>query len=93
MSTGWLGPLPDVLRALEAEGVTRLLVLPLYPQYSASTTGAVFDAVTAELQRWRRVPELRFVADYHDDGGWLDALEARAPRSPPRSWVTTTRRP
>jgi ferrochelatase len=65
------------LRALEAEGVTRLLVLPLYPQYSASTTAAVFDAVTSELQRWRRVPELRFIADYHDDSGWLDALEAR----------------
>jgi protoporphyrin/coproporphyrin ferrochelatase len=65
------------LQALEAEGVTRLLVLPLYPQYSASTTAAVFDGVTAELQRWRRVPELRFIADYHDDAGWLDALEAR----------------
>jgi len=69
--------LADVLRGLEAESVTRLLVLPLYPQYSASTTASVFDAVSAELQRWRRVPELRFVADYHDDVGWLDALEAR----------------
>lgn len=69
--------LGDVLRSLEAEGVTRLLVLPLYPQYSASTTASVFDAVSAELQHWRRVPELRFVADYHDDIGWLDALEAR----------------
>jgi ferrochelatase len=69
--------LPDTLRGLEAEGVTKLLVLPLYPQYSASTTASVFDAVSAELQRWRRVPELRFVADYHDDVEWLDALEAR----------------
>ena len=69
--------LPETLRTLEAEGVTRLLVLPLYPQYSASTTASVFDAVSAELRRWRRVPELRFVADYHDDVEWLDALEAR----------------
>lgn len=67
----------DVLRKLEAEGMTRLLVLPLYPQYSASTSGAVFDAVAKEVAGWRRVPELRFIADYHVDGGWLDALEAR----------------
>lgn len=67
----------DVLRELEAAGMTRLLVLPLYPQYSASTTAAVLDAVAAELARWRRTPELRFIADYHDDDGWLDALESR----------------
>ena len=69
--------IPAVLRQLEAEGMTRLLVLPLYPQYSASTSGAVFDAVAKEVAGWRRVPELRFIADYHVDGGWLDALEAR----------------
>lgn len=68
---------PAVLRQLQAEGVTRLLVLPLYPQYSASTSAAVLDAVNAELATWRRVPELRFIADYHDDDGWLDAMEAR----------------
>jgi ferrochelatase len=65
------------LRELQAAGATRLLVLPLYPQYSASTSASVLDAVGAELAQWRRVPELRFVADYHDDDGWLDALEAR----------------
>lgn len=64
------------LRALEARGVDRLLVLPLYPQYSASTSGSVFDAVARELASWRRVPALRLVADYHDDGGWLQALVA-----------------
>ncbi|MBP6595962.1 MAG: ferrochelatase [Arenimonas sp.] len=66
-----------VLRQLQAEGMTRLLVLPLYPQYSASTSAAVLDAVNAEIATWRRVPELRFIADYHDDSGWLDAMEAR----------------
>lgn len=67
----------DTLRALEAEGLTRLLVLPLYPQYSASTSASVLDAVAKEIAGWRRVPELRFIADYHDDTGWLDAMEAR----------------
>jgi ferrochelatase len=68
--------LRSVLRELDARGVGRLLVLPLYPQYSASTTGSVFDAVARELSAWRRVPALRFIADYHDDGGWLQALVA-----------------
>ena len=67
----------SVLRALEAEGMTRLLVLPLYPQYSASTSATVLDAVNKEISSWRRVPELRFIADYHDDDGWLDAMESR----------------
>lgn len=67
----------ETLRALEAEGMTRLLVLPLYPQYSASTTASVLDAVYREIGRWRRVPELRFIADYHLDAAWLDALESR----------------
>jgi ferrochelatase len=69
--------IPSVLRQLEAEGMTRLLVLPLYPQYSASTSATVLDAVNQEIRTWRRVPELRFIADYHDDAGWLDAMEAR----------------
>ncbi|OHE80863.1 MAG: ferrochelatase [Lysobacterales bacterium GWF1_69_6] len=68
---------PDVLRKLQEEGMSRLLVLPLYPQYSASTSGSVLDAVSKELAGWRRTPDLRFIADYHLDAGWLDAMEAR----------------
>lgn len=62
------------LRQLHAEQVRRLLVLPLYPQYSGSTTGAVFDAVSAELKTWRWVPALRFVNGYHDEPGYITAL-------------------
>jgi len=68
--------LPSVLRAMPAQGIERVLVLPLYPQYSATTTASVFDAVMAELAQWRRLPELRWINDYHLDDGWLDALEA-----------------
>ena len=64
------------LRALQANGVQRLLVLPLYPQYSASTVAAVHDAVWAELRTWRVPPELRAINDYHRDDTWLDALAA-----------------
>lgn len=62
------------LDALKAEGATRILILPLYPQYSATTTASVFDAVYAWAARTRNVPELRFVNRYHDDAGYIDAL-------------------
>jgi protoporphyrin/coproporphyrin ferrochelatase len=64
----------QTLRQLQAEGLRRLLVLPLYPQYSATTTASVFDAVGAELRRWRRVPELRTITDYADEPAWLEAV-------------------
>ncbi len=62
------------LDALKAQGVTRVLVLPLYPQYAAATTGSTVDAVAAWARRTRRVPELRFVNQYHDDAGYIEAL-------------------
>ena len=68
--------IPAALEQLHAQNVRRLLVLPLYPQNSASTTGSTFDAVAAALMRWRWVPELRFVARYYDEPGYIDALAA-----------------
>lgn len=62
------------LRELQAAQVRRLLVLPLYPQYSGSTTASAFDALTQELRRWRWLPELRFINQYHDEPAYLDAL-------------------
>lgn len=62
------------LNELREAGVRRLLVLPLYPQYSATTTGAVFDAVMRELGQWRWLPELRMVNHYHDEPAYIDAL-------------------
>jgi len=65
------------LDALRADGATRVLVLPLYPQYSATTSASVFDAVAAWGQSSRWVPELRFVQQYHDDAGYIAALAAQ----------------
>jgi protoporphyrin/coproporphyrin ferrochelatase len=65
---------PAVMREMAQAGVRRLLVLPLFPQYSATTAASVLDAVGAELARWRWVPELRFVADYHLDPRYIEAL-------------------
>ena len=66
----------DALGRLRQRNVQRLLVLPLYPQYSATTTASIFDAVTNELQRWRWIPEIRFIHRYHDDPAYLNALSA-----------------
>ncbi len=64
------------LRRLAGAGCRRLLVLPLYPQYAAATTASTFDAVFEELRSWRWVPELRTVATYHDEEGYIAALAA-----------------
>jgi ferrochelatase len=66
--------IPYALRQLQAANVRRLLVLPLFPQYSATTVASTFDAVTTELQRWRWLPELRFITHYHDQAGYIAAL-------------------
>ncbi|MDX8402446.1 MAG: ferrochelatase [Mariprofundaceae bacterium] len=65
------------LADLRDAGCDRVLVLPMYPQYSATTTASVFDAVAEELKTWRRVPALRFVADYHDHPAYIAALAER----------------
>jgi ferrochelatase len=60
--------------ALAEQNAKKLLVLPLYPQYCSSTTGSVFDGTAKVLQRWRWLPETRFVNDYHQDPGYIGAL-------------------
>ena len=64
------------LDRLKAAGAQRILVLPLYPQYAASSSASVFDAVAAWLRQTRNVPELRFVRSYHDHPGYIAALAA-----------------
>lgn len=68
--------IPTALKRLRRAGARRLIVLPLYPQYSGTTTASVFDRVTRELQRWRWIPELRFITGYHDEPAYIDALAA-----------------
>lgn len=65
------------LDALQAEGVQRILILPAYPQYSATTTASVVDAVAHWTGKIRALPELRFVNRYFDDPGYIAALAAR----------------
>ncbi|BAW79834.1 ferrochelatase [Candidatus Nitrosoglobus terrae] len=75
---------PSITQALEElrqAGVERLLVFPLYPQYSGSTTGSTFDAIAKVLSTWRWIPELRMITHYHDHPGYLQALAESIRRS------------
>lgn len=65
---------PSIRQALEhlrEAGARRLLVLPLYPQYSSATVGSTFDAVSQVLQRWRWLPDVRFISHYHDKDDYI----------------------
>jgi ferrochelatase len=68
------------LDAMKAEGVTRVLVVTAYPQYSATTTASVFDAVYQWAQATRTIPELRFVNRYHDHADYIAALASSVQR-------------
>jgi ferrochelatase len=64
----------EVIAQLQRDGMRRLLVLPLYPQYSATSTGSVIDAVADAMKALRWPPELRIVNDYHGEPDHIDAL-------------------
>jgi ferrochelatase len=64
------------LGRLRERGIRKLVVLPLFPQYCGATTGAVSDRVNAELRQHSYAPELCFIADYHDDPAYIEALRA-----------------
>ena len=69
---------PSIAKVLaENADIEELIVLPLYPQYSATTTAAVFDAVSKYYQQQERIPNLGFISDYYQSSAWLDAMEAR----------------
>jgi ferrochelatase len=75
---------PSIARAVErlqAAGARRLVVLPLFPQYSATTTEAALDRVDAALARWQPAPERIVIEDYHADPGHIEALASSIRRA------------
>jgi len=64
----------DALLSLKNKNCRKLIVLPMFPQYSGTTTGSIFDEVTRVLSKWRWVPSLNFVNSYHDNDDYIDAL-------------------
>lgn len=70
----------DALQQLKSLGCTRIVVLPLYPQYSASTTASSFDSIAKELVSWRFIPELYFINGYHHHPNYIAALASSVRR-------------
>ncbi len=62
------------VQALRDQGVEKIIVLPLYPQYSATTTAAVFDGLAKAMKTQRVIPEIDFITDYHDHPLYIRAL-------------------
>ncbi len=67
----------EALARMRDDNVQRVIVLPMYPQYSATTTASVFDGLAAALKSVRWLPELRFVTHYHYDEAWVEAVADR----------------
>lgn len=64
----------SALQSLFDRGVRKLMVLPMYPQYSGPTGGSTFDAIAADFSKRRWLPDLQFVASYHDQPGYIAAV-------------------
>src|SRR5262249_3570746 len=69
-------PLGKVVDEMLAGGIERLIVLPMYPQYSATTCASATDALFSALMQLRKVPALRTVPLYYDHPAYLDAVTA-----------------
>ncbi len=55
-------------------GINNIVVLPLYPQYSSTTTASIYDDLIKELNNWRHLPSFRFISDYHDNEAYITAV-------------------
>jgi ferrochelatase len=62
------------LRQFKEHGINDIVVLPLYPQYSSTTTASIYDDLVKELNGWRHLPGFRFVSDYHDNAAYIAAV-------------------
>ncbi len=70
----------DVLEKMRGRGLRRLLVLPMYPQYSSSTTATAFDVLFKEFAALRNQPDLRLIRSFHDFPAYIDALAGQVRR-------------
>ncbi len=66
--------IPSVLNKLKEQNCQRILIVPMYPQYAASTTATAYDIVFDELKQMRNTPALRTIKNYHDNPGYIKAL-------------------
>lgn len=68
------------LQNMQSSGANKITVLPLYPQYAASTTGSTFDAIAAQMRKTRWLPALKFISSYHDNPAYIKACATHIQR-------------
>ena len=62
------------LHKLREQGATDLIILPLFPQYSSTTSGSIIESVLSELKEWRWIPPVQIISDYHDHPAYISAM-------------------
>ncbi len=62
------------LKRLKEQNVDNIIVLPLYPQYSSTTTASIYDDLVKELNQWRHLPSFQFISDYHQNSHYIAAI-------------------
>jgi protoporphyrin/coproporphyrin ferrochelatase len=62
------------LQRFKVLGINDMVVLPLYPQYSSTTTASIYDDFVKELNAWRHLPSFRFIGDYHQNDAYISAV-------------------
>ena len=68
--------LRDKLQDFKKHGVDEIVILPLYPQYSSTTTASIFDVVAETFLGWRHMPGLHFISDFHQHPSYIEAMAA-----------------
>ncbi len=76
----------EALEALQQQRLSRLIILPLFPQYASATTGSVFQKVMECIKGWEVIPSLSFIQDYPTDPGFIDAFAAVGRRYHPERY-------
>ncbi len=62
------------LTSIQKAGIDEIIIVPLYPQYSSTTTASVYDAVIEEINQWRHIPSIKFISDYHQHDLYIQAI-------------------
>ena len=83
----------EALLSLKNKNCRKLIVLPMFPQYSGTTSGSIFDEVTRVLSKWRWVPSLNFINSYHDNDYYIkalaDSISSYLQKNPPQKIIFT----
>ncbi|MBT3323398.1 MAG: ferrochelatase [Anaerolineae bacterium] len=64
----------EALHELKEKGATHLIILPLFPQYSSTTSGSIIESIFAEIKKWRWIPSMQVISDYHDHPAYISAM-------------------